>query len=45
MFLKRKSGVGLGRVAIGAKPCPGVDVRFEMCAGGLCSCRERNPYR
>ena len=29
MFLKRKSGDGLGRVAIGAKPCPGVVVRFE----------------
>ena len=29
MFLKRKSGEWLGRVAIGAKPCPGVVVMFE----------------
>lgn len=29
MFLKRKSGEWLGRVAIGAKPCPGVVIRFE----------------
>jgi hypothetical protein len=32
MFLKRKSRKLLGWAAIGAKPCPGVKVRFDLCA-------------